>query len=324
MEIQKRTPILIDCDPGVDDAFAIALAASCPALEITAITAVEGNVPAKITRKNALCLSELFDLPCRVGFGAEKPLKKAYDKDASAVHGEGGVGEVRFEEPKRSPDEKPACELIYEEAVKHSGELVLFATGPLTNIALALRAHPDLPEHVKRFYVMGGGTFGNVEETDNRAEFNIWVDPTAAKEVFSAMEVWLVGLDATHASALSGADFDEMIEILSGASNKKAAFLKELSAFSKRNSMDNGCDNHVIHDALTVAAFLDPAAVVFQDCWLDVETQPDAKNEGETYIMRNASKTNGHFAVQVDQPRFIRMLKDMCRFYAAAVQPCKN
>lgn len=313
----SKIPVIIDCDPGVDDSYAIALANSCADFDILAITPVEGNVVAEITRKNALCLREMLDIDCRVAFGAEKPLERAYIRDASGTHGESGVGTVVFPQPVKPADEKPAWDVIYEEAVKHKGELLLFAVGPLTNIATALRLHPDLPQYIKKFCIMGGGTFGNVTATGAKAEFNIWVDPLAAKEVFEKMEVYMVGLNATHAAAITGEDFDEMIKLCGDSENSYLP--RELSKFSKKNSMENGQDNNIIHDALAVASMINPDVVKYEDYYVYVEDNDDAENVGETVVdlkRESGKKPNCHVAMEVNQPLFVQMMKDMCKYYA--------
>lgn len=311
----KRIPILIDSDPGIDDSFAIALANYAPDFEIRAITAVEGNVPAALTRKNALCIAQTLEIDCRVGFGAELPLRKPYIHNASFVHGESGVGDVVFPVCLKKPDEKPAWEILYEEAVKAKGELVLFAIGPLTNIALALRAHPDLPDYIARCCIMGGGTFGNVEESGRTAEFNIWVDPTAAKEVFEKLDVYMVGLNATHQAAMTDQELDELLAICQEAPQNW--FLRELTDFSKRNRPVGG-DNHILHDALAVASMMEPSPVRFEDYYVTVEDRDDAKNNGETVIdleKKSGKQPNCHVAVEVDRTAFVSLLKKMCRFY---------
>lgn len=309
----ERIPIVIDCDPGVDDSFAIALANAHPGFELRALTAVEGNVPAAVTRRNLLCLADEFDLSCRVAFGAELPLKKPYTVTASQVHGAGGLGDIVFPEPRRRPDDRPAWDVIYEEAVRAEGRLVLFATGPLTNIAQCLRAHPDLPRYLADFCIMGGGTFGNMGAAGQSAEFNIWVDPDAAEEVFEKLTVRMVGLNATHAAALRPEELDEMIAICSRT--ERNWFLRRLTEFSKRNSQENGMDNHIIHDALAVAAVIEPGLVTFRDCHVRVETDPAAPNHAQTVIDETGEPKNAHVAMAVDQPGFFRLLTDMCRFY---------
>ncbi len=313
----KKIPFVLDCDPGVDDSFAIALANTCDLLDIVAITPVGGNVPAPLTRRNALGLTQHLNIDCRVAFGAERPLHNPHYRDASGTHGESGVGSIDFGQITKQPDAMPAWEVIYEEAVRHSGELVLMAVGPLTNIATCLRLHPDLPKHLKKFVIMGGGTFGNVPWSGNTAEFNIWVDAQAAGEVFEQMEVWMVGLNATHAAAVELHDFDEMMAICGDAPG--AAIPRELAAFSKRNCMENGSDNNVIHDALAVASVIDPAVVGFEETYVYVETDYNKENAGQTVIDPTGTHEKArrcHVAMKVDQPRFVQMLKNMCRHYA--------
>lgn len=312
----NKIPVVIDCDPGVDDSYAIALANSCPWLDIKAITPVEGNVPAELTRKNALCLREALNIDCRIGFGATAPLVREYPRGAQDTHGESGVGSVVFPAPTKKEDEKPAWDVIYEEAVKAEGRLILFAVGPLTNIALTLRKYPDLPKLIHKFVIMGGGTFGNVSSTDKTAEFNIWVDPTAAKEVFEKMEVYMVGLNATHAAALTSEDFDDMIALC--GEGEKSYLVRELSKFSQYNGFHNGSDNMVIHDALAVASVVKPEIIGWEDCYVWVEDSADAKNIGQTVVDfegKSGKPANCHIAMKVDKDMFAALLKDMCKYY---------
>ena len=307
------TPIIIDCDPGVDDSYAIAMAASCPDFDIVAITAVEGNVPAILTRGNALCLADTLGIDCRVAFGAERPLRKAYERTAANVHGASGVGNVAFREPAKEPDREPAWDVIYEEAVKAEGRLILFATGPLTNIAIALREHPDLPEYIHRFCIMGGGTFGNITEF---AEFNAWIDPTAAREVFEQMPVEMIGLNITHAAALNEDDFRDLLAIEGGS--RASRMLHDLATFSEERSRVPGSDNNVIHDAVAVASVINPDLVTFEERYVYVEDGDDAENIGQTVIAPpDDERTPKHkVGMKVDRDAFAAMLKDVFRHYA--------
>ena len=313
----RKIPIIIDCDPGVDDSYAIALANSHPEFELVALTAVDGNVPAALTRHNCLCLTETFEMEnTKVGFGAELPLVKPYFREASITHGEGGVGGIQFPEPAKQPEEKAAWDVIYDEAVKANGELILFAVGPLTNIATALRKYPDLPKYLKKFVIMGGGTFGNVSEY---AEFNIWVDPLAAKEVFEKLEVYMVGLNATHAAAVESKDFDEMMAVTADSTNKGAQFLNQLSRFSQQNSFERGQDNNVIHDALAIAGEINPDVIKYVKYYVYVEDGADAPNNGETVVDlkgESGKEPNCWVAMEVNQPLFAEMMVNVCKHYS--------
>lgn len=307
------TPIIIDCDPGVDDSYAIAMAHAHPGFDIVAITAVEGNVPARLTRHNALCLADTLGIDCRVAFGAEKPLRKAYDRDASSIHGASGVGDVVFDPPSIEPDPKPAWDVIYEEAVKAEGRLILFATGPLTNIALTLQHHPDLPKYINRFCIMGGGTFGNITKF---AEFNVFIDPTAAREVFAQLPVEMIGLNITHAAALTEADFQEMLAI--GGDLRPSKMLHELATFSERQSHLPGSDNSVIHDAVAVASVINPDLIEYDERYVYVEDGDNAENSGQTVIEPedDPREPKCKVGMKVDRDAFTAMLKGVFHHYA--------
>ncbi len=187
-----RPRILLDCDPGHDDVIAIVVAAAHT--ELLAITTVAGNAPLDRTTHNACVFRDALQLDVEVHSGAERPLV-AEPKFAGFVHGESGLDGADLPEPTRDVDSTDAIEAIVRVARSNPG-LHLVPTGPLTNIALALRAAPDLPDHVAGISLMGGGTFGNRTPT---AEFNIWADPEAAAIVYeSGIPITMAGLDVTH------------------------------------------------------------------------------------------------------------------------------
>ena len=162
---------------------------------------------------------------------------------------------------------------------------------------------------------MGGGTFGNVTPY---AEFNIWVDPTAAKEVFEKLEVYMVGLNATHAAAVEIKDFDEMLEVTANADDNRTEFLNKLTNFSKENSFGRGQDNNVIHDALAVAGEVNPDVITYKKYYVYVE-DGDVENAAQTVIDTEGTsgkEPNCWVAMDVDQPLFAKMICDMCRYYA--------
>ena len=179
------TPVILDVDTGIDDAFGLLYALAEPSIDILGVASVAGNVDlAKATRNTraVLALGGRADIPVWPGCAA--PLLHA-PEDASVIHGSSGLGHAVLPEPPADPAPVHAIDAIVAAAKRHAGELVLVATGPLTNIAAALLRDPELPLQLKRFVLMGGAfrKAGNVTPT---AEFNIWHDPEAARIVFRA------------------------------------------------------------------------------------------------------------------------------------------
>lgn len=197
----KPTRVILDCDPGIDDALAIVFAHASPAIELAAITTVAGNVGLAQTTANALAVATFAgatfagaaDVP--VAAGSAAPLLRPA-LDAHAVHGETGLGGAVLPPPGRPPADEHAVDLIVRETAAAPGEITLVAIGPLTNIALAVRREPSLVDRVRDLVIMGGSTGrGNVTPA---AEYNMWADPEAAAIVFSAgWTVTMVGLDVT-------------------------------------------------------------------------------------------------------------------------------
>ena len=201
--------IILDCDPGIDDALAIAFAAGCPDLELVGITSVAGNVGLPLTTSNAQRVCEFTGIGgTPVTPGAAAPLLRA-PIDARLVHGETGLGRARLPDPVSRPADGHAVDYLIDTIQAAPGEITLVATGPLTNVALAVHREPRLVTQVKDFVIMGGSAGrGNVTPA---AEFNIAVDPEAAAIVFRAgWTVTMVGLDVTLQARATAAVRDRM------------------------------------------------------------------------------------------------------------------
>jgi len=239
-----------------------------PELKIEAITAVSGNVPLELTLPNAMRMVEIAgrtDIP--VAAGAKVPLARRL-VTAEYAHGNNGLGGAIFPEPKMKPAAQPAAELIDSIVRKYPGEVTLIPVGPLTNIATALNADPDLAKMVRGIVLMGGSlSGGNITPA---AEFNIYVDPEAARMVFqSGIPITMVGLDVTRKTTLT----DEHARILQAAQNP----LSQAAAKIARNAIDHNREQGFVvgpnmHDSLAVAAFIDPSMLKFKDYYVDVET----------------------------------------------------
>ena len=245
-----RLPMLIDCDPGLDDA--IALLAAAHLTDLVGITTVNGNVGIDHTTHNALAITQIADLDVAVHRGAARPLI-APTIDAAYVHGPTGLGSVELPELTRSTASDDAVGFICDTARSVDG-LHLVAVGPLTNSALALRADPDLPNRLGGFTIMGGGAHvGNVTPV---AEFNVWADPEAAAIVFREFPMTtMVGLDVTHCVLMRPADRDR----LRAAGGPAAGLAADLLDFAvARAGAIAGREGAPIHDASAVMAVVRP------------------------------------------------------------------
>ena len=242
--------MLIDCDPGLDDAIALLTAAHLT--ELVGITTVNGNVGIEHTTHNALAVAQVSGLDIPVHRGAARPLI-APPIDAAYVHGPTGLGTVEIPELDRSVDSDDAVGFILDMA-RTVDDLELVAVGPLTNIALALRRDPTLPSRLGGFTIMGGGAHtGNVTAV---AEFNVWADPEAAAIVFREFPMTtMVGLDVTHRVLMRPADRDR----LRAAGGPAAVLAADLLDFAvTRAGAIAGRDGAPIHDATAVMAVVAP------------------------------------------------------------------
>jgi len=269
--------VIIDTDPGTDDAFALLLAMRSPELKIEGITPVSGNVPLELTLPNALRMVEIAgrtDIP--VAAGAKVPLVRRL-VTAEYAHGNNGLAGTVFPEPKIKPVAEPAAELIRRVVRSHPGEVTLITIGPLTNVANALLGDDQLAPMVKSVVMMGGSlSGGNITPS---AEFNVYVDPEAARVVFqSGIPVTMVGLDVTRKTALTW-DYVRTLESSADPVGQAAAKIA-------RNTMEMDekagyATGQKMHDSLAVAALLDPYLMRFEKFYVDVETSGEL-SAGET------------------------------------------
>lgn len=258
--------LILDCDPGLDDALALLLAHGDPDLELVAVTTVGGNVSLTHTTRNALQLREYLgfdEVP--VAAGASGPLSGPV-VDAAQVHGASGLGNVTLPDARLAASETAAVDLIISTLRAAPGTVHLVATGPLTNIALALRAEPRITEWAASFIIMGGSyTRGN---TTPAAEFNIYADPEAAAEVFAAAwTVVMVGLDLT----LQAVVHDGIVDRMHGLGALGIDLVAPLATFWT-NPLDDDWDGQALHDVCAVAYLARPDLFRSKPAHVDVET----------------------------------------------------
>lgn len=260
--------IILDTDPGVDDALAIMYLAAQEDAEIVAVGSVHGNVPAPLAATNALRVLELVGLSVPVAVGAARPLAQPL-QTAEFVHGSDGLGGYAGPEPTGTPVSCSAAEQLVRLARSHPGELTLLALGPLTNVALAVLLEPELPQLLRSVVVMGGAVTvpGNITPY---ADANFYHDPEAADLVLNAgfPDLTLVALDATE-QARAGAEWLTAVRELTGPT---AAFANNLlTHYSAFYSNMFGTVTCTLHDPLAAALMLDPKMATYREMPLAIE-----------------------------------------------------
>ncbi len=292
---QAATPVLLDVDPGIDDALAILLALSSPELSLEGITVVAGNVEVDVGLRNAHQILELAgpsEIP--VARGAEAPLVGRL-VTSRHVHGDNGLGNVELPAPSGVPYAGTATDLIVSKIREHAGRITLVPVGPLTNIAIVLKQHPELASDIKEIVLMGGSlSGGNITPA---AEFNVYNDPEAAEMVFhSGVPIVMVGLDVTEKTIL-GADR------LRSVHRTTSAISQLVWSFTEFHLNDRGADGIMMHDPLAVGVVVDPTFVETQCLHVGVETKGE-KTRGET-VARRELTPNAKVCVEVDSERFL-------------------
>lgn len=304
--------VIMDCDPGHDDAIAIILAAAQPELEILAITTVSGNAEIEKTTQNALQICDLISLnDVVVSKGASEPLVRLRE-NAPGIHGESGLDGPKFPEPSRSWSEEHGVDTIIRLVKESTEPVTLLPTGPLTNIALALTKAPEIKSNIDEIVLMGGGTIGNWTPT---AEFNIWADPEAAKKVFdSGIPTVVMGLDITHQALATKEVIDEVNKI----ENHVAKIVGELLVFFASTYKEMfDFDGAPVHDVLTVAYCVAPELFKTKDVNIVVETKGEY-TAGTTLVDLHGvtgRKVNAKFGLELDVDGFWKLMIDALKKY---------
>lgn len=307
-----KQPVIIDCDPGLDDAIALLIAMQSEKLDIRAITTVGGNSSVDLTSTNALKLVHYAGFDIKVAKGAPSSLITKLDT-APFVHGKTGLGNVELPMPNATLYEKNAYETIYEEALKCEGKLRIIATGPLTNIAITLLAYPDIKDKISHITIMGGACFtGNKTPV---AEANISNDPEAAKIVFSSgIPMVMCGLDVTHKALIYKEDIEKIRNIGTDIAKIAAEFMDFHASFHK-NTYD--FDGDPVHDACAVAYEIDPTLITTKPLHVDIETHGEY-TKGQTvvdyYNVLN-KKANVDVAFDIDREKFVDLVYSSIKKY---------
>lgn len=307
----KKIPVILDGDPGHDDAIAWVLANASPILDIRACTSVCGNQTIEKTTYNAQRVMTLINLKAPLAMGRIKPLVNE-PMNAPSVHGQTGLDGPKLPEPVFEPLPINAVELIAKTIEESDEKITIVATGPLTNIGAFLLLYPHLKPKIARISLMGGGiAFGNWTPA---AEFNILVDPEAADIVFrSGIPIIMSGLDVTERALV----FPEDFERIRALNNPVARIMAEWLDFFYGFHQTLGYAGAPVHDAVAVVSLTHPEILTSQDLYIQVETTGDfcrGMTVADRYGFYN-HPPNAKVNIDIDREAFIALLVDAARYY---------
>ncbi|MCT4688572.1 pyrimidine-specific ribonucleoside hydrolase RihA [Vallitalea sp.] len=306
-------PVIIDCDPGHDDAIALLLALGSEKLDVKGITTVAGNQTGDKTINNALRVLSYLDIHKEVAKGATKPLIRELIT-AAEVHGESGLEGPELPEPSFEKSDKSAIELMFKIINESKEKVTLIPTGPLTNIANLLLAYPSVKDNIEEIVLMGGACFGG--NWTPAAEFNILVDPEAADIVYrSGLPVTMCGLDVTHKAQVFGDEAERIRSIGNKASKLVAELLDYFGIFHMNPNF--GFDGPPLHDVCAVAYVIDPSIFITKKHNVEIDISGEL-TVGATvvdYYDTSGKEKNVNVVFDLDRERFIDMLYDNLKKY---------
>ena len=310
----NKIPIILDGDPGHDDAIAWVLANASPLLDIRACTSVCGNQTIEKTSYNAMRIMTLVDLKVPFAIGRKKPLLSD-PIIAPTVHGESGLDGPALPEPTITPQPMDAVELMAKTLHESADPITLVPTGPLTNVGALLLLYPELKPKIARISLMGGGiSYGNWTPA---AEFNILVDPEAADTVFrSGVPITMAGLDVTEKALI----FPEDFERIRALNNPVATVVAEWLDFFYQFHRSKGYEGAPVHDAIAVTALIKPEILTMKDYYVQVEKTGDYCR-GMTIADRFGvlqQPANATVILDIDRQAFVDLVVEAVSYYGEA------
>jgi purine nucleosidase len=306
MDIMPPTRIIIDTDPGVDDALTFLLALASPEIQLEALTITQGNVSVESGARNALAVLEFLDAShIPVAQGTSLPLVGPL-LASDIIHGASGLGDANLPKPRTKPVPRHAIDYLIERFLAEPGELSLFAIGPLTNVALAIRKEARFAGAVREMVIMGGAIRegGNITP---QAEFNVYADPHAAHIVFhSGIPITLIPLDVTHKCLLMW----EQIQRLGKLDTPVSRFIMNATTpyinFTKTKTGVDGC---ALHDPLTLATVIAPELLTLEEHYVDVDISggPSHGNTFADFYHTTGKPANMKVALDVRGGEFVEL-----------------
>lgn len=311
----ERRKIILDCDPGHDDAIAILLAGKSKYIELLGITVVAGNQTLEKTTKNALNVCQYLELDVPVYAGCGQPMIRDKQVISEEIHGESGLDGPVFEILERKAEEKHAVLYLIETLMNSDGDITLVPTGPLTNIAMAMRLEPKIVSKIKEIVLMGGTyQLGNVTPA---AEFNILADGDAAHVVFtSGCPIVMVGLDVTRKVLC----YPSIIERMEKSNSKASQLFGELMRFFNKSQKEVfGWEGGPLHDPVTVAYLIDSSVLKTKEMYTEIDIR-GTQSYGRTncdFFGNSGKKPNSKVAVDIDTEKFWDIIEEGIKEYCA-------
>lgn len=311
--MQQPQKIILDCDPGHDDAVALMIAAKHPAIELLGVTVVAGNQTLEKTVTNALNVVQALDLDIPVYAGCGQPMVRERQVIAGDIHGSTGLDGPVFDELKIKAEDQHAVLYLIDTLRKSDGDITLVPTGPLTNIAMAMRLAPDIEPKIKQIVLMGGSyQHGNVTPA---AEFNIFADAEAAHVVFHCgRPIVMMGLDVTRQALC----FPKIVDHMATIGNKASKlFVDILGFFNKTQKEVYGWDGGPLHDPTCIAWLIDPTCIDLKAMYTDVDIRSE-QSYGRTncdFFGYIGKEPNAQVAIKLHVDRFWDIIEEGLRAY---------
>ncbi len=309
-----KKKIILDCDPGHDDAIAIMVAGLHEDFELLGITTVAGNQTIEKTTNNALRICDYFDLKTPVYRGMSEPLVRKNQIIATDFHGETGLDGIKLGKTDRLPEKEHGVNYIINTLLNSNEKITLVPVGPLTNIGMALKLEPKIKEKIEKIVLMGGSCKGG--NVTPYAEFNIYADPEAASIVFSSgVSIFMMGLEVTNKTAPD----EKIVKKIQSLKTKAADFLNQGLHFPERYDEKGNFIYHTLHDVVTLIYLIDENTVKLEKINCEIETK-DEEKYGQTICSNckdNNRVTNSNIqtAVEIDLNKFWEIIFGVIKKY---------
>lgn len=309
--MSTKIPVILDGDPGHDDAMAWMLAKASDMLDIKAVVSVCGNQTIEKTTYNAQRICTLLGIDAPIAKGKPTPLCSAV-MTAASVHGQSGLDGPELPEPAMELSPLSSVDLMAKILRESEEAVIIVSTGPLTNTAALLLAHPELKEKIRCISLMGGGiAYGNWTPA---AEFNILVDPEAADIVFrSGVEIYMAGLDVTERALIFPEDFERIREV----GNPVAKVVAEWLEFFYEFHRNLGYEGAPVHDAVAITALIRPELLTIKDIYVQIETKGEYCRGTTVGDMLGVcgQKPNAHVCMDIDRQGFVDLMVESVKTY---------